>query len=357
MFKRSWKGQGKLLNQERTVIASRQLKDRILLRKQQKQEQSELPVLDTFLSYRKGLEKNDPERIKDLRNWRNGQKQEIQETREMQESREAEPKGAKTMVERINSENSKAINLQLSPLDAGQASHKPLPESAEVANDDKKLEYTPAPPGAQSQENFKKDEAGEKELPGIEKYQCMKNDDKESVSYSLYGETVAFIVKTDSIEVVKTDESALLAAMQVAQQKWGSVKVDGNKEHLDICAELAEKYQIKLHFPEEYLEAVEEEKQKERTQEEIRERITSGKATVSDLKELRAQIVQNCPSKDDPLLKQSIGIMLSIEHERDDYPVTRHLGKKMLEVLEKSIEQKEVQQGETKKKPKSSLER
>jgi hypothetical protein len=140
------------------VVASRQLKDRILLREKQKQEQSELPSLDKFLSYRKWLEKNDPERIKDLRNWRNGQKQETQETQEMQKSRETEPKGANSMD--VNSENFRATNLQLSPLGAGQTSHKPLPGAVETADDDKKLEYRPAAPGAQPQE----DKTGEKKF-------------------------------------------------------------------------------------------------------------------------------------------------------------------------------------------------
>jgi hypothetical protein len=139
--------------------------------------------------------------------------------------------------------------------------------------------------------------------------------------------------------------------MQIAQNKWGSVKVDGNKEHLDICAQLAEKYQIKVHFPEKYLEEVNEEKKKNQAQEELRERVKAGKATVSDLREMKAEIARNCPEKNSPLLKKSIELMLSVDNEADDYPVTKYSGQKMLEILEKSIEQKELSaQGKTKEK-------
>jgi hypothetical protein len=139
----------------------------------------------------------------------------------------------------------------------------------------------------------------------------------------------------------------MLAAMQVAQNKWGSVKVDGSKEHLDMCAELAEKYRITLHFPKKYLEERKAEEEREQTQKEIRERIEAGKATVSDLRELRAEIARNCPNDNDPLLIKSVKIMLMIGNEEDNYPVTRHSGQQMLEILEKSIEQKDPQRAKT----------
>jgi hypothetical protein len=398
MFKRSWKGQGKRLNQERMAVASRQLRDRILLREKQKQEQAELPALGKFLSYRKWLGENEPERIKDLRNWRvlqNGQKP------EPRKSKEADRKGAGVMVKKgkiqiaalgeeqasykpmpesaeisnrqitvekansenneiVNSENFTAENIQISALGTEQASYKYLPELSDIEEGEKKIEYSPPMPDAtpeaqpqEKQEKSEKEKPGEEKIPGIEAYQLVKNDDGESLSYSLYGETVAFIEKKDFVEVIKTDESALLAAMQVAQNKWGSVKVDGSKEQLDICAELAEKYRIKLYFPEKYVEEAMEEKKRNRAQEEIRERIESGKATVSDLRELRTQIARNCADIDDSLLKKSVEIMLSVDNESDNYPVTRHAGRKMLKILDKSIEQKELQQGKAKRKPES----
>jgi hypothetical protein len=110
IFKRSWKGKGKLLNQERMVVASRQLRDRILLREKQKREQSELPALGKFLSYRKWLRENDPERVKDLRNWK-----------ALQDGQQEE-KG-EHMDKKVDSENYAMENLQISALGTEQASY------------------------------------------------------------------------------------------------------------------------------------------------------------------------------------------------------------------------------------------
>ena len=86
----------------------------------------------------------------------------------------------------------------------------------------------------------------------------------------------------------------------------------------------------------------------------LRERVETGKATVSDLREMKAQIARNAPEGNNSLLKKSIEIMLDIEDEPNDCPVSKYSGQKMLEILEKSIEQKELQeQGKTKKQSES----
>jgi hypothetical protein len=42
----------------------------MLLRERQKREKTEQPPFEKFLSYRKWLEKNEPERIKEIRHWK-----------------------------------------------------------------------------------------------------------------------------------------------------------------------------------------------------------------------------------------------------------------------------------------------
>ena len=88
--------------------------------------------------------------------------------------------------------------------------------------------------------------------------------------------------------------------------------------------------------------------------EELRERVKAGKATAGDLRDIKAEIIRNCPDKNSPLLKKSLELMLSVDNEPNDYPVTKYSGQKMLEILKKSIEQKELQeQGKVKEKSES----
>jgi hypothetical protein len=285
IYKRSWKGQGKQLNLKRMSIASLQLKERLLLK--EKQKEAEMPFLDKFLSYRKWLEKNEPERIKDLRNWKTGPKgakamnekantadgeqnlqfstqgtdqshKSLPELNEIPDKRKKVeydlppsaqninvPKAAETKEVKAMDEKANTANEEQKPIFSTQGAdqaHKPLPELADIPDENMKMEYGSSSPTQKASEP--------KELG----YQCTQSDDGETLSYSFYGESVAFIEKKDSVKVIKVDETAILAAMIVAQNKWGSIKVDGSTEQMDMCAELAKKYQIKLHFPEKYLE-------------------------------------------------------------------------------------------------------
>jgi hypothetical protein len=54
-------------------------------------------------------------------------------------------------------------------------------------------------------------------------------------------ETVAFIDVGRVIKVYDQDDTSLLAALQLAQQKWGGVQVNGTDEYKRRCAELAVK--------------------------------------------------------------------------------------------------------------------
>jgi hypothetical protein len=102
------------------------------------------------------------------------------------------------------------------------------------------------------------------------------------------------------------------------------------------------------------LSASEEINAEHKRRQELRERVETGRATVSDLREMQSQIARNAPERNNSLLKKSIEIMLDIENEPNDCPVSKYSGQKMLEILEKSIEQKKLQeQGKTKEKPES----
>lgn len=294
IFKISWKGKGNLLNQQRMITASRQLRDRILLKQQHQLEQTELSAFEKFLSYRKWLANYEPERIDEIRNWK-VKKQQSQKNNKGANKVKANPGNILDDPYLIESENMsddnstydfhKKENVQASPQALKPEDKETTPSQPEMPKPSVKM----SPPDENELEKEKSAQPiiqhgnpvfspftqqsadskyrpldsnittkeGEKEvaIAGMEKYQTMLNDDKDrSISYSLYGEPVAFIEKKESVEVLRVSESSLLAAMQVAQNKWGGVKVDGNKEHLDVCARLAEEFKIKTFFPKEYLE-------------------------------------------------------------------------------------------------------
>jgi hypothetical protein len=52
------------------------------------------------------------------------------------------------------------------------------------------------------------------------------------------------------IKVYREDENSLLAALQLAQQKWGAVQINGTGEYKRRCAEIAAKNGIKVVNPE-----------------------------------------------------------------------------------------------------------
>jgi hypothetical protein len=61
---------------------------------------------------------------------------------------------------------------------------------------------------------------------------------------------VAFIDVGRVIKVYSEDDSSLLAALQLAQQKWGKVQLSGSEEYKRHCVRLAIKHNINISNPE-----------------------------------------------------------------------------------------------------------
>jgi hypothetical protein len=61
---------------------------------------------------------------------------------------------------------------------------------------------------------------------------------------------VAFIDVGRVIKVYDQDDTSLLAALQLAQQKWGAVQINGSEEYKRRCAEIAARNGIKVVNPE-----------------------------------------------------------------------------------------------------------
>lgn len=68
---------------------------------------------------------------------------------------------------------------------------------------------------------------------------------------------VSFRDRGKRIDVVQiADEAAVLAALQLAAQKWGTVRVDGPAEFKMLCADLAVRHGFRIGNPEIYAQAV-----------------------------------------------------------------------------------------------------
>jgi hypothetical protein len=63
-------------------------------------------------------------------------------------------------------------------------------------------------------------------------------------------EAVAFIDTGRLIKIYSQEDASILAALQLAQQKWGGVQVNGTDEYKRRCAELAVKNGIRVVNPE-----------------------------------------------------------------------------------------------------------
>jgi hypothetical protein len=60
----------------------------------------------------------------------------------------------------------------------------------------------------------------------------------------------SFIDTGRTIRVYRQDDDTLLAALQLAQEKWGGVKLNGTEEYKRRCAEIAVKNGIRVTNPE-----------------------------------------------------------------------------------------------------------
>jgi hypothetical protein len=108
-------------------------------------------------------------------------------------------------------------------------------------------------------------------------------------------ETVAFIDAGRVIKVYNQEGSSLLAALQLAQAKWGGVKINGTGEYKRKCAEIATRNGIKVSNPE-LQELMKELKQKRDDQPAISEAKPTGYSVFTlaktlAQKELREDII------------------------------------------------------------------
>jgi hypothetical protein len=70
-----------------------------------------------------------------------------------------------------------------------------------------------------------------------------RNGSKENVADFIdYGRK---IVVSDRL-----DESGVLAALQLASQKWGTVQLNGSEEYKRLCVRLGSKHNIRIANPE-----------------------------------------------------------------------------------------------------------
>jgi hypothetical protein len=72
------------------------------------------------------------------------------------------------------------------------------------------------------------------------------------VKYSKNGGAVADFIDYGKIIVfaAKYDEASVIAALQLAAQKWGSVQINGSEEYKQLCVRLAAKHSVKIFNPE-----------------------------------------------------------------------------------------------------------
>jgi hypothetical protein len=72
------------------------------------------------------------------------------------------------------------------------------------------------------------------------------------VKYCGNGGTVADFIDYGKIIVfaAKYDEASVTAALQLAAQKWGSVRINGSEEYKQLCVRLAAKHNVKIFNPE-----------------------------------------------------------------------------------------------------------
>jgi hypothetical protein len=75
---------------------------------------------------------------------------------------------------------------------------------------------------------------------------------------------VSFIDRGNKLRMLQNDDSSVLAALQLGQQKWGMIRVDGTDEYKKRCAELAVENRIKIANPElqPYIRTLQEAKNK-----------------------------------------------------------------------------------------------
>ncbi|GHV33682.1 hypothetical protein FACS1894187_02630 [Synergistales bacterium] len=140
LFKHSWKGKGKALNARRMEMAAHQLQERILLRRKQAKEKEEmLPPFEKFLSYRRWLKENEPERVRDIRNWQDATAEKV-----IRENVEA------PQIELAVQEAAKKAKRELEHKEADEATEKEILRLRAVYAEKKAQEKTNLKPETQN---------------------------------------------------------------------------------------------------------------------------------------------------------------------------------------------------------------
>lgn len=243
LYRTNWKGRGAELNQQRRIVAAKQLQERLRLKIKHNEEKQELGNSEKFLSYRKWLAEYKPEHIKKLRNWKSN----VEKTKGGEKNLSPDDiTGVWTGEEQPPIGKISETN----PIYRKQAS---ISEAEEGENEFATFQYKlPSPQNVLSAKSAKKTTLG------IESYQLTKGEKGENL-FGLHGQEIAFIERDKEIELFKYDESAVLAALQLANNKWkNGIKVEGNDEYLELCMKLAEEHNLKIQVPKEYLKKREE---------------------------------------------------------------------------------------------------
>jgi hypothetical protein len=103
------------------------------------------------------------------------------------------------------------------------------------------------PPNAGNSESVITEPNGPKGLPGFimavtkQGLRYCREPEQKEASFIDYGRV---------IRVYRQDDETLLAALQLAQEKWGGVRINGTDEYKRKCAEIAAKHDIKVVNPE-----------------------------------------------------------------------------------------------------------
>jgi hypothetical protein len=88
--------------------------------------------------------------------------------------------------------------------------------------------------------------------PDLRDYFPVIRGERGGVAYCRDGGNVADFIDYGGRIVIsgQFSEQSVLAALQLAQQKWGGVQISGSKEYKQLCARLATKNNIKISNPE-----------------------------------------------------------------------------------------------------------
>jgi hypothetical protein len=132
-------------------------------------------------------------------------------------------------------------------------------------------------------------------------------------------ETVAFIDAGRVIKVYEQSDVSLLAALQLAQSKWGGIQVNGTDEYKHKCAELAVKNGISVVNPE--LQSVQQEVRGEISRESSMS--VHAMARVLGKKLLGEQMIIVTNASDG---KGCSGILLGVLEKNGYFYAAQHLG-------------------------------